>query len=85
MGLPALTSTKYVIRGNGQIIIKDTQLAWVSFIIKINYHTNSPTSIALNKETAIPLTRSFQTFLPMTDDFLRQIMNCKFRKSYLLY
>ena len=29
----------------------------------------SPTSIALNKETAIPLTRSFQTFFPMTDDF----------------
>ena len=54
---------------NSKIIIKDTQLAWVSFIIKINYHTNSPTSIALNKETAIPLTRSFQTFLPMTDDF----------------
>ena len=53
---------------NSKIIIKDTQLAWVSFIIKY-YHTNSPTSIALNKETAIPLTRSFQTFLPMTDDF----------------
>ena len=64
MGLPALTSTKYVIRemDKFEIIIKDTQLAWVSFIIKINYHTNSPTSIALNKETAIPLTRSFQTF-----------------------
>lgn len=42
---------------------------WVSFILKIIYHTKSPTSIALNKETAIPLTRSFQTFFPMTDDF----------------
>lgn len=33
------------------------------------YHTNRPTIAALNKDTAIPLTISFHTFLPMTVDF----------------
>lgn len=35
----------------------------------VHYQTNKPTTMALNKETAIPLTNSFQTFLPMIFDF----------------
>ena len=44
MGLPALTSTKYIIRGNGQIENKNKRhsiFVWVSFILKIIYHTKA--------------------------------------------
>ncbi len=67
-GASALTSTKYVIRGNGRIQNNNKRhsIGLVSFIIKINYHTNSPTSIALNKRNSHPANKKLPNILLMT-------------------